>query len=181
MNPGGLAPELSSTTQKVPLPQPDGCEPLVSSGKHVALGTGKGCTICKMSLFLMTDEIVRGVSVSSREQIILKGGSILTIGAWLALLTTEDPALVTQSGPPRPSGWQYLVTMKSSLQKGRKPAVGQPWTPSIILGSVTQSVNKLCARYILLGDVRSRSDPWAKVFPNWGWNGLAMEGRAGWG
>lgn len=113
----------------------------------MALGTGKGCTICKMSLFLMTNEIVRGVSVSSREQIILKGGSILTIGAWLALLTTEDPALVTQSGPPKPSGWQYLVTMKFSLQKGRKPAVGSPGPLQLSLGqSRSQSTN--CAQGI---------------------------------
>lgn len=85
--------------QKAPLVLPESCKALLGSGWNMALGTGKSCPICKMSLFLMSNEIVRGVSVSLREQIILEGGSILTSGVWLALLTTEDPALVTQRGP----------------------------------------------------------------------------------
>lgn len=70
------------------------CLPGSMVGRHMALGTGKDCTICKTLLFLMTNEIVRGVSVSSREQTVLEGGSILTVGVWLALLMTEDPALI---------------------------------------------------------------------------------------
>lgn len=88
-----MVPEFSTTMEKVPLAlltRPDGHEVLVSSGEHVALGTGKGCTICKMLLFLMTNEIAKGVSVSSREQTVLQGGSILTAGVWLALLRTES-------------------------------------------------------------------------------------------
>ena len=64
----------------------------MSSREHTALGTGRDCTICKMLLFLMTNEIVRGVSVSPREHTVLQGGSILTVGVWLALLTTDRRA-----------------------------------------------------------------------------------------
>jgi len=86
LNPEGLAPKLSSTVQKA-LPTP--IHWMVSVER-------KGCMICKMSLFLMTNESMRGVSIASREHIILKCGSILTRGVWLALLTTEDSAFVSQ-------------------------------------------------------------------------------------
>lgn len=92
-NPGGMVPEFSSTMEKVPLTlltRPDAHKVLVSSGEHMGLGTGKGCTIRKMLLFLMTNETAKGVSVSSREQTVLQGGSILTAGVWLALLRTES-------------------------------------------------------------------------------------------
>ena len=87
----------------------------------MALGTGKSYPICKMSLFLMSNEIGRGVSVSSREQIILKGGSILTRGVWLALLTTEDPALVTQRGPLSLVGLRESEFQFAESQVGDSP------------------------------------------------------------
>lgn len=76
-----------------------------SSVKHTALGTGKGCMMCKMLLFLITNELARGVLVPSREQTILQGGSILTVGMGLALLTTES-LLLSFKDLLRPSGWQ---------------------------------------------------------------------------
>lgn len=86
----------------------------------MALGTGRGSTICRTLLFLMANEMVRGVSVSSSDQTFLKGGSILTVGMWLALPATEEATLVSQGGPLNPLGWQYWVTIKFSLESGGK-------------------------------------------------------------
>lgn len=139
----------------------------------MALGTGKSYPICKMSLFLMSNEIGRGVSVSSREQIILKGGSILTRGVWLALLTTEDPALVTQRGP------LSLVGLRESEFQFAESQVGDSPGPLLLSSSQScrQSTNHV--QGTMLGDIRSRSDAWAREFPSRGWTGLQAVGRAG--
>lgn len=53
---------------------------------------------------------------------------------WLALLTTEAPALVTQGGLLRPSSWQYEVSHRVPERGNpmfQKPTC-QLWTPSII-------------------------------------------------
>lgn len=161
--------------QKASLVPPESCKALLGSGRNMALGTGKSCLICKMSLFLMSNEIVRGVSVSSREQIISKGGSILTSGVWLALLTTEDPALVTQRGPLSLVGLGDREVQFAESQLGDSPG------PLLLSSShsCSQSTNRV--QGTVLGDIRSRSDPWARQFPNRGWTGLRGVGRAGWG
>lgn len=81
LKPCGLAPHLSATLPYRSLT----CSPdwtvvrLTEAQENTWLWELERLQICKTLLFLMTNEVGRGMSISSGEKTILKGGSMVTI------------------------------------------------------------------------------------------------------